>query len=108
MQSALSAIGSGGAAATEAGLTGLDLGGSGAVAGMTGAEQHFAFFMSHNVIAVLYTSLEHVSNCTLWEACFPTAKVYMSKTQEHDPSVIDIENMKAMLLRIIHTNAKKE
>ena len=29
----------GGAAATEAGLTGLDLGGSGAVAGMTGAEQ---------------------------------------------------------------------
>ena len=75
--------------------------------GMTGAARHFAFFMSHNVIAVLYTSLEHVSNSMLWEACFPTAKVYMSKTQEHDPSVIDIENMKAMLLRIIHTNAKK-
>ena len=75
--------------------------------GMTGAARHFAFFMSSNVTAVLYTSLEHVSNSTLWEACFPTARVYMSKTREHDPSVIDIDNMKDVLLQIIRTSLKK-
>ena len=57
--------------------------------------------------AVLYRSLEHVSNSTLWEACFPTAHVYMSKTREHDPSVIDIDDMKDVLLQIIRTSHKK-
>ena len=65
--------------------------------GMTGAARHFAFFMSHNVTAVLYTLLEHVHNSTIWEACIPTAHVYMSKTHLHNSFVLDIKNKRYII-----------
>ena len=75
--------------------------------GMTGAARHLAFILNDTVIGIIYTTFEHVSNSTLWEWCFPNAAVYMSSSSQTDNTVIDINDMRKLLDRVISTTPKK-
>ena len=75
--------------------------------GMTGAARHLAFILNSNVIAILYTTFEHVSNSTLWESCFPKASVYMSSSAPNDNTVIDINDLRKTLKHMISSTSKK-
>ena len=45
--------------------------------GMTGATRHLTHLINGNVIAIVYTALEHLSNSSLWEEVFPEASVHV-------------------------------
>ena len=45
--------------------------------GMTGATKHLTHLINRNVIAIVYTALEHLSNSSLWEEVFPDATVHV-------------------------------
>ena len=65
--------------------------------GMTGAARHFAFLLQRPVVAILYTSLEHVSNSSLWESVFSNVPIYVVNTNSNDSSFIDIRHLSQLL-----------
>ena len=75
--------------------------------GMTGAARHLAFLLK-SVVSVIYTTLEHVSNSTLWESVFKTSSVRVVHSLHDDVSVIDTDHLSRQLHDAIQTSTKKK
>ena len=71
--------------------------------GMTGTARHLAFLLHKKVVTIIYTSLEHVSNSSLWETVFPNASVRVARTMSSDPSIIDVEHVSGLLNTIVNS-----
>ena len=74
--------------------------------GMTGATRHLTHLVHRNVIAIVYTALEHLSNSSLWEEVFPDASVHVVSIES---SKIDYRQLSKKLNDIImNTTVTKE
>ena len=75
--------------------------------GMTGAARHLAFVLAPSVVSVMYSTLEHVSNSSLWECVFPKASVNVIEVSTKDPSIIEKDHLSMLLHDSIVSNTKR-